>query len=86
MEISKLFTEHPTSVGETYTQHFGHALGFGTRLVLAGIACILHALLPFIFVRTGSRTVAQLNERMVIKRRAAFSPPHTQLHGNPALF
>jgi hypothetical protein len=86
MEIAKLFTEHPTYVGETYTQHFGHGVGFGTRLVLAGIACILHGLLPFIFVRTGNRTVAQLNERMVLNRRAAFSAPPTRLHGNPALF
>jgi hypothetical protein len=86
MEISKLFTEHPTSVGETYTQHFGHAIGFGTRLLLAGIACILHGLLPFIFLRTGSRTVAQLNERMVINRRAALAPSQTRLRGSPALF
>jgi hypothetical protein len=84
MEISKLFTEHPISVGETYVQHLGTATGFGTRMVVAGIACILHGILPFLFVRTGSRTIAQLNERMVINRRAAFSPSHAGLHGNPA--
>jgi len=84
MEISKLFTEHPISVGETYVQHLGTATGFGTRMVVAGIACILHGILPFLFVRTGSRTIAQLNERMVIKRRSALAPSQTRLGANPA--
>jgi hypothetical protein len=86
MEISKLFTEHPTSVRKTYTQHFGHAIGFGTRLVVAGIACILHGFMPFIFFRTGSRTVAKLNERMTINCRAALSPSQTRVSGSPAVF
>jgi hypothetical protein len=84
MKISKLFTAHPTSVGETYAQHLGQAIGFGTRLILAGTACMLHGLLPFLFVRTGSSTVAQLNERMVIKRRSALAPSQTRLGANPA--
>jgi hypothetical protein len=84
MEISKLLTEHPTSVGETYAQHFAHAIGFGTRMVLAGVACILHGLLPFLFVRTGSRAVAQLHERMVINRRSVLISSPARLRGDPA--
>jgi hypothetical protein len=83
MEISKLFTEHPTSVGETYAQHFGQAIRFGTLMVLAGVACILHGLLPFLYVRTGSRAVAQLHERMVINRNSALLRPPPQLRGDP---
>jgi Family of unknown function (DUF6356) len=83
MEISKLLTEHPTSVGETYAQHLAHAIGFGTRMVLAGVACILHGLLPFLFVRTGSRAVAQLHERMVINRRSVLISSAARLRGDP---
>jgi hypothetical protein len=64
----RLFIRHPSSVGETYLEHQQHALSFGVELVLAGIACILHALVPAIFVTTGSRTVTRLYGRMVTNR------------------
>ena len=69
MSIKSLFTEHPATVGETYTQHLGHALGFGLRMVFAGLACMIHALVPALFVRTGSETVATLYDRMVLNRK-----------------
>ena len=64
------FTEHPASVGESYGEHLGQAVCFGGRMVLAGLACLVHGVLPFLFVRTGSRTISELNERMVRNRRA----------------
>ena len=67
----RLFIQHPRSVGETYLEHQQHALNFGVELVLAGIACILHALIPAIFVTTGSRTVTRLYRRMVTDRAGA---------------
>jgi hypothetical protein len=73
MNLARAFTEHPASVGESYARHCVCAFGFGARMVGAGIACMIHALLPFVFVRTGSRTIAELNERMIANRRAA--PP-----------
>jgi hypothetical protein len=39
-------------------------------MVFAGMACIVHGVLPFLFVRTGSRAIADLNDRMVVNRRA----------------
>jgi hypothetical protein len=41
-------------------------------MVLAGIACLVHGVLPFLFVRTGSQAISELNDRMLINRR---SPP-----------
>ena len=70
MDLIRAFTEHPASVGESYTEHLVRAVGFGTRMVLAGIACLVHAVLPFLFVRTGSRAIAELNDRMVVNRGA----------------
>jgi hypothetical protein len=58
------FTRHPHSVDETYGQHFAHAASFGLPMIAAGFACLIHGLLPFAFVTTGSRCVAKLYGRM----------------------
>ncbi|MGE0658162.1 MAG: DUF6356 family protein [Reyranellaceae bacterium] len=69
MSISEKFTAHPQSVGESYAEHAAVASGFGVRLLLAGLACLVHAVLPFLFVKTGSAMIEQLHERMVVHRR-----------------
>lgn len=66
--FSNAFTEHPASVGETYGEHLVHASGFGLRMILGGFACILHGLLPFLFVKTGSKQIETLHGRMVVNR------------------
>lgn len=71
MDPARLFTDHPASVGETYGEHLAVASSFGVRMILGGIACIIHGLLPFLFVRTGSAQVSVLHERMVTSRRRA---------------
>jgi hypothetical protein len=43
-------------------------------MVLAGMACMVHAALPFLFVRTGSRAIEELNARILATRRAAPPP------------
>jgi len=70
MSFHRLFTEHPESVGETYGEHLVRATVFGLRMVTAGIACMLHALLPFMFVRTGSVAIEELHAQIqAVKRR-----------------
>jgi hypothetical protein len=63
------FTEHPASVGENYLEHLRHASGFAASMITGGFACLVHALLPFLFTTTGSRVVAALHTRMVTNRR-----------------
>lgn len=58
------FTDHPSAVGETYSQHAAFAFRFGGTMVLGGLACMAHGLLPFLFVTTGSSTVKRLYERV----------------------
>ncbi|HKT73463.1 MAG TPA: DUF6356 family protein [Steroidobacteraceae bacterium] len=70
MDPVRLFTEHPASVGETYSEHLAAASGFGLRMMLAGGACLIHAVLPFLFVKTASRTVMALHERMASRGAA----------------
>lgn len=84
MDMRRLFTEHPASVGETYGEHLVHASYFGGRMILAGFACMLHALLPFVCVRTGSQAIEQLNAQMLARREASKRhPPVCELHSPP---
>jgi hypothetical protein len=71
MDVQRLFTEHPASVGETYWGHLLRAAGFGGRMLLAGAACLVHAIFPFLFVKTGSRAITGLHAAMVSSRRGA---------------
>ena len=66
--IFKAFTKHPASVGETYSQHLRQASGFGGRLIVAGFACLLHGIFPFLFIKTGSKQVVKLHDKMVTNR------------------
>src|SRR3989337_1295182 len=64
VSLRNLFPDPPATVGETYWQHLAAAWGFSWRLMAASLACLIHALLPFLFVRTGSRAITELHDRM----------------------
>ena len=55
------FRDHPASVGETYPEHMAFALRFGARLVCAGAAAFVHALVPALFETTASDTVKAIH-------------------------
>jgi Family of unknown function (DUF6356) len=69
MHVKRLFTEHTESVGESYFEHMGVALSFAGPLLTAGLAALVHAVLPFLCVTTASDTVKQLHARMVNRRQ-----------------
>lgn len=58
------FTRHPKEVGESYGRHFGQAAWYGVRMIGGGIACLVHAFFPFLFVHTASRTMDRLHARL----------------------
>ena len=66
--MKNIFTDHPASVGESYFEHMGMAFSFGGKMVLSGIACLLHGLFPWMFLTTGSEAVDELHTRMCEKR------------------
>lgn len=76
--MKRLFTEHPASVGETYFEHLGQALSFAGPLFIASLACLVHAVFPFLCVKTGSRAVTQLHQRMVTQRDRRSAPTPKQ--------
>lgn len=66
-----LFLDHPRSVGESYSEHFSAATGFGLRLIAAGIACLLHAWVPAWFTRSGSQAVRALARELEERGRSS---------------
>lgn len=66
--IRSAFTDHPATVGETYGEHFVTAMGFSLSLFRAAFVCAVHAVLPFLFEKTGSQCIVDLHDRMVTHR------------------
>lgn len=64
MSLKRLFTEHPSMVGETYGEHMRTALSFARPLAWASGAALVHAFLPFLCTTTASDTVKGLYARM----------------------
>ncbi|MBM3535885.1 MAG: hypothetical protein FJX60_22975 [Alphaproteobacteria bacterium] len=63
------FTDHPRAVGETYLEHSRVAGSVGFKMVGAGLACLVHAIFPFLFVTTGSRAILTLHAKITSGRR-----------------
>ena len=68
MSLKAKFTEHPATVGESYGEHFVSAMGFSVAMLRAAFCCAVHAVLPFLFVKTGSECITELHDRMVTNR------------------
>ena len=75
--LDKLLLEHPRDIGESYGEHAGHAMYIGTKLLGAGIACLVHAVLPGLFVRTASAAVQDVQDLMT--KRTANAPMDEQV-------
>ncbi|HEX4371599.1 MAG TPA: DUF6356 family protein [Rhizomicrobium sp.] len=67
--FARLFLVHPESIGETYFEHQRQAVSFAGPLLLAGFACLLHAVIPGLCERTASNRITILHERLVASRR-----------------
>lgn len=61
MGMTKYFTEHPASEGETYGEHFKVAMSFSRELIGAGIAAAVHAVLPNFHKTTASGRIHSLH-------------------------
>lgn len=61
---TRIFIDHPRSVDETYFEHMRFAGWFAARLLVAGGAALVHAVVPCLFETTASRMIAQMNARL----------------------
>lgn len=74
--FDRLFLSHPRSVGESYGEHLTVAGSFGAKMVVGGVACMIHAVLPAVFERSASNTVKALYAKMMARQPAfATRPP-----------
>ncbi|USG59860.1 DUF6356 family protein [Sneathiella marina] len=76
MTLSTLFTEHPSSVNETYVEHMEMSATFSFWLFVAGFCALVHAVFPFMFEKTGSNIISKLHGRMVTNRVVKTGPLH----------
>lgn len=62
--FTRIFINHPQSVDETYFEHMRFAGWFAARLLMAGAAAIIHAVIPCRFEKTASRMISQMHARL----------------------
>ena len=62
--FKRLFLSHPDAVGESYFQHQRVALSFALPLLGAGIAALVHAVIPGLCERTAGNAIRALNARL----------------------
>jgi len=55
--------KHLTEVNKTYFQHLVIAFSYGVKAIGAGVALIIHALIPSIFTDTGSTIIKNLTKK-----------------------
>src|SRR5262245_66219549 len=62
--IDRLFLAHPRSVKEHYLTHAVAALRFTSLLFRAGLAALVHAVVPSLFERTASSIISTLHSEI----------------------
>ena len=72
--VHRLFLDHPRSLGMSWAAHGVGAVKIGAELVGAGVACIVHALVPGWFTQTAGKTVERMHDHMVKRKAGAANP------------
>ncbi len=62
--MKNIFTEHPKSVGESYLLHMFNAARYALTFLVLFFIAFIHAILPFLFVRTASDIVCEMSKDM----------------------
>jgi hypothetical protein len=62
--LHRLFLSHPQTVDESFGEHFLFALGFALRLFGAGLAALIHAIVPCLFEKTASRMIREMHDKI----------------------
>jgi len=72
--IGRLFHDHPRSLGMSWASHGAGAVAIGARMIGAGAACLVHAVVPGLFTETAGRTVVDLHQHMTKRKAGAANP------------
>ena len=63
--LDRLFIAHPRTVNEDYLAHARVALRFALLLLGAGLAALMHAIIPALFETTASSIIKKLYAEMM---------------------
>ena len=69
--LDRLFLAHPRTVDESYLEHCAFAFRIGSRLLMAGSAALVHAIVPYLCETTASRIILAMNADIVARRARA---------------
>jgi hypothetical protein len=72
--LDRMFLEHPRSLGMSWVGHGAGAVLISVRLLGAGLACLVHALVPGFFTQTAGKTVTRMYDHMMRRRASAANP------------
>ena len=72
--IGRIFSEHPRSLGMSWGSHAVGAAAIAVRLIGAGFACLIHAIVPAWFTQTAGRTVTTMYNDMTRRKACAANP------------
>jgi hypothetical protein len=72
--VGRLFADHPRSLGMTWASHGAGAAVIAVRLIGAGIACLIHALVPAWFTQTAGRTITEMHDEIARRKAGAANP------------
>lgn len=62
--FGRLFLDHLRSVDESYFEHLLFAGGFALRLMGAGVAALVYALVSCLFEKTASQMITQMHDKI----------------------
>ena len=57
--------KHLNEVNETYFQHMRIAFKIGFTMLVTGVICLIHGLIPGLFKKTGSNQIAKMYEMVL---------------------
>lgn len=62
--LDRCFLSHPRAVDESYLEHAGVAFRFSVRLLGAGLAALVHAVIPCLFEKTASSMIKTMHSEI----------------------
>ena len=71
---NRMFLEHPRSLGMSWAGHGIGAVAIGAKLVGAGCACLVHAVVPALFTQTAGKTISDMHDHMMRRKAGAANP------------
>lgn len=70
----RLFTDHPRTLGMSWGRHGAGAARIAIALIGAGVACLIHAVVPGWFTQTAGKTVTDVYRDMQRRKAGAQNP------------